>query len=263
MAKKYKCPYCNNKYIRKDLINHIDKTHEELIPDGFVSAQIVYDLVNGTKGYGKCRVCKKSTKWNMSAGRYDVLCGNIRCKEHMREEYKKNMLKVHGTYNILNSDEQQKKMLANRSISGKYTFSDGGVLTYTGSYERKFLEFADKVMQIPSKDIMAPGPTIEYEMNGKKHFYITDFLYIPYNAIIEIKDGGSNPNNKNSTGMQSSRQRTLEKEKLITDRGEYSYLRLTDNNFMQLLEFFMDIKIKLIEGIDSPTVKINEEYISY
>ena len=30
---------------------------------------------------------------------------------------------------------------------------------------------------------------VEYEMNGKKHFYITDFLYIPYNLIIEVKDG--------------------------------------------------------------------------
>jgi hypothetical protein len=149
-------------------------------------------------------------------------------------------------------------MLANRSISGKYKFTDGGVVTYTGSYERKFLEFADKVMQIPSKDIMAPGPTLEYEMNGEKHFYITDFLYIPYNLIIEVKDGGSNPNTKNTPGMKSSRQRTIEKEKLITDRGEYNYLRLTDNQFVQLLEIFMDIKKALIEGIDDKIVRIHE-----
>ena len=52
MAKKYKCPYCNNRLIRKDLINHIDEEHEELIPDNFESAQVVFDLVNGTKGAG-------------------------------------------------------------------------------------------------------------------------------------------------------------------------------------------------------------------
>ena len=258
MAKKYKCPYCDDRYIRKDLVNHIDNNHEEVIPEGFESAQLVYDIVNGTKGAGKCRVCNRPTKWNINAKRYDVLCENPKCKQKMREEYQKNMLRVHGTYNILTSDEQQKKMLANRSISGKYKFKDGGIVTYTGSYEKKFLEFADKVMQIPSKDIMAPGPTIEYEMNGEKHFYITDFLYIPYNLIIEVKDGGSNPNNKNSVGMQSSRQRTIEKEKLITDRGEYNYLRLTDNQFVQLLEIFMDIQKSLIEGIDDKIVKIHE-----
>lgn len=259
MAKKYKCPYCNERLIRKDLIDHIDKEHEELIPDESEAAQVVYDLVNGTKGAGRCRVCGSPTKWNSKAGRYNVLCEKVSCKQKMREEYQKNMLKVHGTYNILNNEEQQKKMLANRSISGTYKFTtDGGFATYTGSYEKKFLEFADKVMQIPSKDIIAPGPTLEYEMNGEKHFYITDFLYIPYNLIIEVKDGGNNPNNKDSKGMRSSRQRTIEKEKLITDRGEFNYLRLTDNQFVQLLEIFMDIKKALLEGDDKKIVRINE-----
>ena len=59
----------------------------------------------------------------------------------MREEYKKNMIRVKGTYNILNDPEQQQKMLANRKISGKYRYSDGTMFTYTGSYEKKLLEF--------------------------------------------------------------------------------------------------------------------------
>ena len=180
----------------------------------------------------------------------------------MREEYKKNMLRVKGTYNILNDPEQQKKMLANRSISGKYKFTtDGGELTYTGSYEKKCLEFMDVVMQIPSTDILSPGPTLEYEYNGEKHFYITDFYYIPYNLIIEVKDGGDNPNNKKSVGMISSREKTIEKEHLITDKGEYNYIRLTNNNFAQLIEIFMVIKEKLLEGDVSKTYKINESVL--
>jgi energy-coupling factor transporter ATP-binding protein EcfA2 len=259
MARKYKCPYCEERHIRKELITHIDKEHDELIPEGYYPAQIVYDLVNNTKGHGKCRVCGNPTGWNAKAGRYDVLCNNVKCKEHMREEYKKNMLKAYGTYNILNDDEQQKKMLANRKISGKYKFvTDGGIVTYTGSYEKKFLEFIDKFMQIPSKDILAPGPTIEYEMNGDKHFYITDFLYIPYNLIIEIKDGGDNKNTKDTPGMRSSRERTIEKERLITSQGKYNYIRLTNNQFAQLIEVFMDIKQALLEGNDDKVVKINE-----
>lgn len=260
MAKKYKCLYCEKRLIRKDLINHIDKQHEELIPQGYTAARVVYNQVNKVD-QGKCRVCGNPTTWNEKSGRYDVLCGNPKCKEHMREEYKKNMLRVRGTYNILNDPEQQKKMLANRSISGTYKFSDGGNLTYTGSYEKKCLEFMDVVMQIPSKDILSPGPTLEYMYNGEKHFYITDFYYIPYNLIIEVKDGGDNLNTKESSSMRASREKTIEKEHLITDRGEYNYIRLTNNNFAQLIEVFMEIKQKLLEGDDSKTYKINESSI--
>ena len=261
MAKTYKCQYCEKRFIRKDLINHIENKHEEMIPEGFSASRLVYNQINKVS-YGKCRVCGKETTWNEKAGRYNVLCSNPKCKEHMREEYKKNMLRVKGTYNILNDPEQQKKMLANRSISGKYKFTtDGGELTYTGSYEKKCLEFMDVVMQIPSTDILSPGPTLEYEYNGEKHFYITDFYYIPYNLIIEVKDGGDNPNNKKSVGMISSREKTIEKEHLITDRGEYNYIRLTNNNFAQLLEIFMIIKEKLLEGDVSKTYKINESVI--
>ena len=260
MAKKYKCPYCEKRLIRKDLITHIDKSHKELIPENYTAARLVYNQVNKVD-HGKCRVCGKPTAWSEKSGRYDVLCGDPKCKEHMREEYKKNMLRVKGTYNILNDPEQQKKMLANRSISGQYKFQDGGVLTYTGRYEKKCLEFMDIVMQIPSKDILSPGPTLEYEYNGEKHFYITDFYYIPYNLIIEVKDGGDNLNTKDSASMKASREKTIEKEHLITDRGEYNYIRLTNNNFAQLIEVFMIIKEKLLEGDDSKTYRINESQV--
>ena len=260
MAKKYKCPYCEKRLIRKDLITHIDRSHKELIPENYTAARLVYNQVNKVD-HGKCRVCGKPTAWSEKSGRYDVLCGDPKCKEHMREEYKKNMLRVKGTYNILNDPEQQKKMLANRSISGQYKFQDGGVLTYTGSYEKKCLEFMDIVMQIPSKDILSPGPTLEYEYNGEKHFYITDFYYIPYNLIIEVKDGGDNLNTKDSASMKASREKTIEKEHLITDRGEYNYIRLTNNNFAQLIEVFMIIKEKLLEGDDSKTYRINESQV--
>jgi hypothetical protein len=261
MPKKYKCQYCDNRYTRADLISHIEKKHSEMIPQGYSAARVVYNQVNKVDS-GKCRVCGKPTGWNEKTGRYDVLCGNPKCKEHMREEYKKNMLRVKGTYNILEDPEQQKLMLSHRSISGTYKFSDGGDVMYTGSYEKKCLEFMDTVMQISSKDILSPGPTLEYTYNGQKHFYITDFYYIPYNLIIEVKDGGENKNQKDSPSMRASREKTIEKERLITSMGEYNYIRLTDNNFAQLLEIFMDIKKKLLEGDVTKTYKINEAVIS-
>lgn len=257
MSKKYTCPYCEKRYIRKDLIHHIELKHQELLPQDYTAARLVFDKINNVN-HGNCRVCGNPTSWSEKSGRYNVLCGNPKCKEYMREEYKKNMLRVRGTYNILNDPEQQKKMLANRSISGKYKFSDGEFVTYTGSYEKKCLEFMDVVMQIPSTEILSPGPTLEYEYNGKKHFYITDFYYIPYNLIIEVKDGGDNLNTKDSASMRASREKTIEKERIITNRGEYNYLRLTNNNFAQLIEIFMNIKEKLLEGDNSKTYKINK-----
>ena len=260
MSKKYKCPYCENRLERNKLIVHVSKKHGELIPHGMFPEQVVFNSINKTNG-GKCRVCGKPTPWNQKAGRYDVLCGNPQCKEKMREDYKRNMLRVRGTYNILNDPEQQEKMLAHRLISGKYKFQDDGEVGYTGSYEKKCLEFMDIVMQIPSKDILSPGPTMEYEYNGRKHIYIPDFYYIPYNLIIEVKDGGKNPNRKSSIGMDSSREKTIEKERLVTDRGEYNYIRLTDNDFAQLITIFMQIKYKLLTGDFTKTININESNI--
>lgn len=263
MGKRYKCPYCELRDERKKLIIHIDKRHEEMLPEGYDGARIMYDKINHTDGHGNCRVCKKPTPWNYKAQRYDTLCSNPKCKEAMREEYKKNMLRVRGTYNILNDPQQQEKMLANRSISGKYKFRDGGIVTYTASYEKKFVEFIDNVMEISSKDILMPGPTIEYWYKGEKHFYITDCLYIPFNAIIEIKDGGNNPNNKSTPGMIASREKTVQKEKIITDRGEYNYIRLTNNEFTQLIEFFMEIKEKMLNDDPSMTIRIHETSVSF
>ena len=199
MARKYHCMFCNQLYERPKLIDHIEKKHPEMIPEGYDAARLVFDKINNTTG-GKCRVCGEPTKWNGS--RYDVICDNPACKKKLREQYKQNMLRVRGTYNILNDPDQQKLMLSHRKISGQYHHSDGGEIEFFGQYELKFLEFIDNFMQIPSKDIVSPGPTIEY-------FY-------------------------------------------------YNYIRLTNNQFVQLVEVFMEIKEKLLNEDESKVVKVNE-----
>lgn len=250
--KTYKCPYCDSKMIRELLIKHIEKYHQDMLPENYSSVRVVYDLVNNTPGHGSCRVCHNPTKWN--GFKYDVLCDNPKCKQALRDLYKKNMIRVRGTYNILSDPEQQKKMLAHRKISGKYYHSDGGVIEFTGEYERKFLEFIDNFLQIPSKDILAPGPLMQYRYNGQWHTYIPDFYYIPFNLIIEIKDGGDNLNTRDSPSMRASREKTIEKEKLITDKGIYNYLRLTNNQFEQLIDIFMAIKANLMAGKDAERI---------
>ena len=33
-TRKYKCPYCDYKAIRGDIVEHVDKKHSSLIPEG-------------------------------------------------------------------------------------------------------------------------------------------------------------------------------------------------------------------------------------
>ena len=255
MGKKYKCIYCSSSYERADLVSHIERKHEDMIPQDYSANRLVFDICNGKdvgNGSGRCNICKGPTEWDEKSGRYKVYCSD-ECKKQMRENAKKNMIKVHGKETLLDDPEwQANHMLANRRISGKYKFKDGGYVSYTGSYEKKLLEFLDQFMDISSDDIMCPGPTIEYTYKGETKHYITDLLYFPYNLIIEVKDGGSNPN---KTNMPETRAKTLAKEDAIIKMGKYNYLRLTDNNFIQLLDIFVDLKEQ--SRSDDPDKKIN------
>ena len=83
MAKTYKCPYCDKRLERDKLIDHVESKHEDLIPEGQTPTQVVFNSINN-KTHGNCVICKKPTKWNEKAGRYDRLCDDPKCKEKMR-----------------------------------------------------------------------------------------------------------------------------------------------------------------------------------
>ena len=258
--KFYKCPYCDAKFTRSTIGNHIELNHEELVPKGMTANQVGFNTVNRKiETHGCCVVCKRPTRWNEKNCKYDRLCGRPECREALREKYKKNMLKVHGKYNLLNDPDRQEKMLANRRISDTYRFTDGGRHVYTGTYERKALEFLDKVMGFHSREILSPGPVLEYEYKGQKLKWITDIVLIPFNLIIEVKDGGSNPNNRE---MPIYREKQVAKETMITNLGKYNYLRLTNNNFEQLLDIIAELKMQMIDDTEENRkvlIRVNEE----
>jgi hypothetical protein len=112
----------------------------------------------------------------------------------------------------------------------------------------------DKVCNIDSADVQTPGPIFEYEYEGEKHYYISDIYYVPANLVIEVKDGGSNPNKRN---MPEYRGKQAAKEKMITDLGIYNYLRLTNNDFSQLLDILADIKMEMMSDNDPKQIKIH------
>lgn len=167
-TKKYKCPYCEHRDVKINLVYHVQDEHEEMIPQGYSAARVVFNSVN-KKDHGTCIQCGKESPWNEETWKYERLCGNKKCHEDYVKTVKSRMINRYGVEHRLNDPEIQKQMLSNRKISGKYKFKDGGIRSYCGSYERKLLEFYDKVMNVHSDDIMTPGPIIEYEFEGKKH----------------------------------------------------------------------------------------------
>ena len=252
--KTFACPYCGVKYNRPKLIKHLDKEHDDELPPHYTAYRMAYDVVNDKKGHGTCVVCGKDTKWNEKRQKYERLCGDPKCEKKIRETYEGRMLKVYNKTTLLDDPHFQEKMLANRKIAGKYTWSDGSkTFSYMGQYEKNLFEFLDQTLEYRSDEIIAPGPIFEYTFNGKTHHWITDFLILPYN--LEVKDGGDNPNNRS---MPEYRAKQIAKEKMITDKGTFSYLRLTNNSFGQLLSILAELKRSTNEGDNHPLFRINE-----
>lgn len=259
--RKYQCPYCNEKYDRVKLVDHIEKKHSEFIPKDFTASRIVFNIVN-KKEKGKCTICGKESPWDEDKCRYDRFCSD-KCKKAYEQLAAERLKRVRGMtkQEMLKDPEYQNNiMLANRSISGKYKFQDGTIRTYVGSYEHKFLEFMDKFLNVKSEDLETPGPIIEYKFKGETHKWITDAYYAPYNLVFDIKDGGDNPNKRE---MPEYRAKQTAKEDAIRKQGKYNYIRLTDNKFEQLIELMLELKELYIEdnGEYNPIIRINESTI--
>lgn len=257
--KKYCCPYCTERYDRYNLYKHIDKKHDDMLPDNYTAYRMAFDVINDKHGHGNCTICGKPTEWNEKTQKYNRLCGSSKCSNKVKEIYQSRMMRVYNKTHLLDDPKHQEKMLAHRRISGKYKWSDGKIFTYTGQYEKSLMEFLDKIMEFKSNEIIAPGPILEYEYNGKIHHWITDFLLLPYNLIIEVKDGGDNPNTRS---MPIYRAKQIAKEEMITNLGKYSYLRLTNNNFSQLMCIMAELKKQIVDdNANNPLYRIHEDYI--
>lgn len=261
--KKYKCPYCDGRYEREKLHIHIQNKHEDLIPEGYTALRVAFNTINH-KDHGSCIICGNETDWNEQKGRYERLCNNPACKEKYKQMAAERNRRIYGTDRLQNdpryAEEVQRKALAGRKSSGKYKFKDGGEVGYMGTYEKLFLQFMDQVMECKSEDILAPGPAIQYPYNGEKHLYLPDFYYIPYNLIIEVKDGGDNPNNhSHRTGEDEARLQA--KEAFIKRQKKYNYVRQVNNDFSQVMKMMAILKYRMYDGEDSPVVKIFESSI--
>lgn len=261
-VKTYKCPYCDKRVARDKMATHIANYHEELIPEGYSATRVAFNTVNH-KETGHCIICGRETKFNEKKARYERICDRPECKQKYHDMTDARTKKIYGKTGseLIKDIDWEENMLAHRKISGTYNMR-GTKFVYTGSYEKKCLEFMDKVLEINPEDLMCPAEPMKYmykDVNTgeeKELWYIPDMYYIPYNLIIEIKDGGDNKNNR---PMKEYRAKQLAKEDAIVKSGKYNYLRLTNNNFGQLLSTMAELKLQLVENnIDERIIRINE-----
>lgn len=231
MAKYYKCPFCDRRYLDKGaLILHMEKLHNDEL-HGLTPSQVYFNYINRyelTKANGRSVISGKPTKWNEATGRYERFLPEE--KAQYRQYFLNNMKKA-GKENIMKDPEHQKEMLASRGISGKYKWSDGTEFVYTGSYERKFLEFLDKMLGFPSSDIMTPAPQIfSYRRpDGTEHFHIPDVYITSLNLIVSIK----------SADNKHYRLRDLEIEKAedaAVEKSGINYIKIYDNQFGKFMD---------------------------
>lgn len=247
---KIKCKFCDSYFVDvPGYVQHLDEIHHDMIPKNMVPWQFYYYLKTG-KTHGNCIMCKKETKWNDSTHKYNRFCDNPKCKEEYREIFKKRMIGKYGKVSLLDDPEQQKKMLASRSISGLYKWRDGkSESTFTGSYERAFLEFLDLDLQMDPSDIFSPSPhTYYYEYEGTKHFYIPDFFIASLDLEVEIKDGGSNPNTHHKIQEVDKVKERLKDSVMRSNKSTFNYIKIEDKDHFKFLKYLEIAKDRFQKG---------------
>lgn len=246
-TKRMRCPFCDA--IAQDsnrLISHMERKHSDEIPDNMTIRQYVYFLKTGKRN-GICVMCKQPTTWNESTGKYNRFCNNPKCKEKYREIFKQRMINRYGKTTLLNDPEQQRKMLANRKISGVYRWKDHIHTTpYTGTYEEDFLRFLDECLNMDPEDVMAPSPhTYFYVYNGERHFYIPDFFIPSLGLEIEIK---THENMHHKIQAVDAVKEQLKDQVMAGVKGTFDYIKVVDKNYMVLLEYFQKAKARALEN---------------
>ena len=244
MAKEYvKCPVCREK-IKTGINNmstHLIDSHEDDIPKDMTPEEYYYRLLH--KGQGKkCMVCKKETKWNEAVNKFNPFC-STKCKDAYVALARSRMLRVHKTVSLLNNPDHQRKMLANRKISGKYIWSDGsGIKTYTGSYELDFVRMTDIWINLRPEDVEMPSPhTYTYMYKGEEKFYIPDAFIHSLQLECEIKDGGDNPNGHHKI-QEVDKEKEKLKDEVMLRQKDFHYIKICNKDYTQFFGLFKALR---------------------
>lgn len=236
--RRYKCTDCGQRFgTFQQLFTHATKMHADLINDEDPH-KYLFDRRN--PGIKLCVICKKNTcDWNPAKHKYHRYCTNPKCKAKARELFRKNMKRVYGKDTLLNDPEHQATMLANRKISGIFTWSDGVEINYVGTYELDFLQYCESI-GFTSTDVLNYPVTknIKYldKFTNVTRFYIPDFWIPSLNLAIEIKDSSKYP--------IDSKAKMIMKEEAVIKLNKFNYIKIVDkeyDDFYNLIETLKEL----------------------
>ena len=84
--KRYKCPYCEYRDEKENLIYHVQDEHEDMIPEGYSAARVVFNHIN-KKECGHCVICNRETPWDENTYKYKRMCGREECRKSKSQSY--------------------------------------------------------------------------------------------------------------------------------------------------------------------------------
>ena len=239
MKKVYKCPFDKSKFNNlNQLIQYVEKQHAQSLPSQNPTSQALFNLRNKLpidNTHGKSIMQGKPTEWDPSMNKYKRLVDDVE-REQFREMFKSRMTKVYGKIHLLDDPEKQKEMLASRSISGTYNLN-GKKITYTGSYEKDFLDVMN-FLDWDASDIMMPAPqVIPYvsPRDNQLHQYIPDVYIVQLNLIIEIKSEDNKHYRARDKDIEFAKDDAMEKSR-------YNFVKVYDKEYQHFLQTIIDMR---------------------
>lgn len=239
----HKCPVCNKPYKELGAFeNHMRNEHPGEIPAGWSAYRYTYFLHTG-RTCGTCRICGGQTAWNDAGCKYMRLCDKESCRQAYRNEFMKNMRNA-GREHFLDDPKVRERMLANRKISGTYTFADGGQVTYMGSLEKNFMRMLDTFLRYPSADVFSPSPnryTYFYDNPNDpehrgEHIYIPDVWFPTLNLEVELKSA----TNKRPDHLKIDVVRDAFKDVRMIRDPSVNYIKLYEEDFHVFFQVLAD-----------------------
>ena len=185
---------------------------------------------------GKCVICSSATTFNEVTKKYNRFCSE-HCVEVYKEQFKTRMRKTYGVDYYAQKIENQVNILSHRSISGKYNYNDSKIISFTASYEKDFLEVCEKILKLPSNDIMECPFVIKYKINNEEKFYIPDFYIPSIRLIVECK--GSN-NHYQKRDYETEKAKDLASNNLKT----FNYIKILDKNYTPFIKKIKELANK-------------------
>lgn len=212
------------------LYEYIEVTYKDDLERTQWSAAHYYFFRKYGKANGTCVISGKPTTFNEDTERFNRFYSEVEADIY-RERFKQNMQKKYGAVHLLNSPEQQKIMLDNRSISSDYVWNDKTKTKVTSTYEMHFLDYCENVLKLKSTTFTKP-PTIYYKDNGTDRFYLPDFYIPSLNLIIEIK-GSNNHYQKRDEYKEDLKRLAVEREK-------FDFIQVNDKDYTKFNLYFTE-----------------------